>query len=304
MTQQVTDPTSDADVVSMKLLLETGVHFGHKTRRWNPKMKQYIFTQRNGIHIIDLQQTLGLLANAYRFVRDLVAGGGVILFVGTKKQAQEAIESESKRCGMFHVNQRWLGGTLTNFATIRARIDHLESLERRKDSGALAMLVKKEGLRREEEIEKLNRQMGGIKEMTKLPDALYIVDPGKEYIAVAEARRIGIPIVAINDTDCDPRLIDHAIPGNDDAIRSVRLITGKMADAVLEGREIHALRLMEAEKAAAEAAAERATKEQAAAERAAAEKAEAEQAVPAEAELAPTEETSEEPSEALTSPQE
>jgi small subunit ribosomal protein S2 len=296
MTQQVADPTSDSDVVSMKLLLETGVHFGHKTRRWNPKMKQYIFTQRNGIHIIDLQQTLGLLADAYRYVRDLVAGGGVILFVGTKKQAQEAIETEAKRCGMFYVNQRWLGGTLTNFATIRARIDHLYELERRKESGALAMLVKKEGLRREEEIAKLNHQMGGIKDMKTLPDALYIVDPGKEYIAVAEARRIGIRIVAINDTDCDPNLIHHAIPGNDDAIRSVRLITGKMADAVLEGREIYAQRLMEEEKAAAEAAAERAAAEQASAEKAAAEKAEAEAA---EAALAPVEEAPEEPSEAL-----
>ena len=300
MTQQVADPTSDGEVVSMKLLLETGVHFGHKTRRWNPKMKQYIFTQRNGIHIIDLQQTLGLLADAYKFVRDLVAGGGVILFVGTKKQAQEAIESEAKRCGMFYVNQRWLGGTLTNFATIRARIDHLYDLERRKESGALAMLVKKEGLRREEEIEKLNRQMGGIKDMTKLPDALYIVDPGKEYIAVAEARRVGIRIVAINDTDCDPNLIDHAIPGNDDAIRSVRLITGKMADAVLEGRELYSVRLMEEEKAAAEAAAERAAAEQATAEQAAAEKAEAEQAAAAEAELVGVEEALEEPSEALS----
>jgi len=243
----------DGEVVSMKLLLETGVHFGHKTRRWHPKMKQYIFTQRNGIHIIDLQQTLDLLGKAFEFVKDLAARGGTILFVGTKKQAQETIEAEATRCGMFYVNQRWLGGTLTNFGTMRERINHLVDLERRRDRGEFAMLLKKEALKREEEIEKLNRQMGGIKTMTKLPDALYVVDPGKENIAIAEGRRIGIPIVAINDTDCDPNLIDHPIPGNDDAIRSVKLMTARLADAMLDGAAIRASRAAEAEKAELEA---------------------------------------------------
>ena len=248
-------PTADpkpttGDVVSMKLLLETGVHFGHKTRRWNPRMKQYIFTQRNGIHIIDLQQTLGLLGVAYEWVRDLVAEGKSILFVGTKKQAQEAIETEAQRCGMNYVNVRWLGGTLTNFQTMRARIGHLHESERQRDEGKFSVLTKKEALKRMVAIAKLNRQMGGIKEMTKLPDALFIVDPGKENIAVAEARRMGIPIVAVNDTDSDPTLIDQVIPANDDAIRSVRLMTGKMADAVLEGKALRETRLLEQMKAA------------------------------------------------------
>ncbi|MCH7553676.1 MAG: 30S ribosomal protein S2 [Chloroflexi bacterium] len=234
----------------MKLLLETGVHFGHKTRRWNPRMKQYIFTQRNGIHIIDLQQTLGLLGVAYGWVRDLVAEGKSILFVGTKKQAQEAIETEAQRCGMNYVNVRWLGGTLTNFQTMRARIGHLHESERQRDEGKFSALTKKEALKRMVVIAKLNRQMGGIKEMTKLPDALFIVDPGKENIAVAEARRMGIPIVAVNDTDSDPTLIDQVIPANDDAIRSVRLMTGKMADAVLEGKALRETRLLEQMKAA------------------------------------------------------
>ncbi len=250
MTQQVAEPKQGEDeVVSMKLLLETGVHFGHKTRRWNPKMKQYIFTQRNGIHIIDLQQTLGMLARAFHYVRDLAAEGKTVLFVGTKKQAAEAIEQEAKRCGMCYVNQRWLGGTLTNFATIRQRIDQLIEWERQRDTGQSTLVTKHEGLKREELVIKLNRMMGGIKEMRRIPDVVFIVDPGKERIAVAEARRVGVPIVAINDTDCDPNLIDYPIPGNDDAIRSVRLITSKMADAVLEGNAMRATRQMEQQKA-------------------------------------------------------
>ena len=236
------------EVVSMKLLLETGVHFGHKTRRWHTKMKQFIFTQRNGIHIIDLQQTLGLLTRAYEFIRGIADAGGNVLFVGTKKQAQETIETEALRCGMHYVNVRWLGGTLTNFGTMRERIGHLQDLERRKERGEFTLLTKKEALKREEEINKLNRQMGGVKTMTRLPDVLFIVDPGKEGIAVAEGRRIGIPIVAINDTDCDPNLIDYPIPGNDDAIRSVRLMTGKMADAVIEGLSSRQARIAEEEK--------------------------------------------------------
>ncbi len=251
MVQQLAEagPGND-ELVSMKLLLETGVHFGHKTRRWNPKMKQYIFTQRNGIHIIDLQQTLGMLADAYNFIKETAAAGKKILFVGTKKQAQGAIETEAQRCGMYYVNVRWLGGTLTNFDTIHARIKHLEELERLRDTGGFSNLIKKEALRRTNEIEKLNRQMGGIKEMRSLPDALFIVDPGKESIAVAEARRLEIPIVAVNDTDSDPNLINYPIPANDDAIRSVRLITGKMADAVLEGLALREQRLLEEMKAA------------------------------------------------------
>ena len=240
---------TNSEFISMKLLLETGVHFGHKTRRWHPKMKQYIFTQRNGIHIIDLQQTQSLLAKAYEFVRELAARGGVVLFVGTKKQAQETVETEAKRCGMFFVNTRWLGGTLTNFATLQDRIRHLIELELQKERGEFSFLAKKEGLKLEEEIVKLNRQMGGMKAMTRLPDALFIIDPGKEKIALAEVRRMGIPVVAINDTDCDPTMIDHLIPGNDDAIRSVRLITTKLADAVLEGQSIRRSQQMEQEKA-------------------------------------------------------
>jgi len=219
----------------MKQLLEAGVHFGHQTRRWNPRMKRYIFTQRNGIHIIDLQQTLTMLTRAVSFVREIVATGQNILFVGTKKQAQETIEVEAKRCGMYFISQRWLGGTLTNFQTIQTRIDHLVRLEERKLKGELSVLPKKEVLGIEEEIEKMNRYLGGIKNMTKLPGAIFIVDPGKEKNAVAEARRVNIPIISLVDTDCDPDVIDQLIPGNDDAIRSIKLITNKIADAVLEG---------------------------------------------------------------------
>ena len=222
-------------IVSMKSLLEAGVHFGHQTRRWNPKMKRFIFTERNGIHIIDLQQTVVRLQDSYNYVRDLVAGGGAILFVGTKKQAQESIETEARRCGMYYVNQRWLGGTLTNFSTIQSRIDYLVRLEDRKAKGEFERLPKKEALKLDEEIQRLNRQLGGIKEMTRLPAALFIVDPPKERIAVLESLRLGIPIVGIADTNCDPDELDFPVPGNDDAIRAVKLLSAKMADAALEG---------------------------------------------------------------------
>ncbi len=221
--------------VSMKSLLEAGVHFGHQTRRWNPKMKRYIFTERNGIHIIDLQQTVIKLQEAYTFVRDLVANGGSVLFVGTKKQAQESVESEARRCGMYYVNQRWLGGTLTNFSTIQSRIDYLVRLEDRKAKGELDRLPKKESMKLEEEIQRLNRQLGGIKEMTRIPSTLFIVDSPKERIAVLEALRLGIPIVGIADTNSDPEEMDYPIPGNDDAIRAVKLLCNKIADAALEG---------------------------------------------------------------------
>jgi len=219
----------------MKSLLEAGVHFGHQTRRWNPKMKRYIFTERNGIHIIDLQQTVIKLQEAYTFVRDLVANGGSVLFVGTKKQAQESVESEARRCGMYYVNQRWLGGTLTNFSTIQSRIDYLVRLEDRKAKGELDRLPKKESMKLEEEIQRLNRQLGGIKEMTRIPSTLFIVDSPKERIAVLEALRLGIPIVGIADTNSDPEEMDYPIPGNDDAIRAVKLLCNKIADAALEG---------------------------------------------------------------------
>ncbi|WP_027718262.1 30S ribosomal protein S2 [Desulfovirgula thermocuniculi] len=224
-------------IISMKQLLEAGVHFGHQTRRWNPKMAPYIFTDRNGIYIIDLQKTVRKLEEAYNFVRNLSSEGGTILFVGTKKQAQESIREEAERCGMFYVNQRWLGGMLTNFQTIKRRIDRLHELERMEAEGTMAVLPKKEVARLLKEKEKLQRFLGGIKNMKKLPDALFVVDPRKERIAVAEARKLGIPIVAIVDTNCDPDEIDYVIPGNDDAIRAVRLITSKIADAVLEGRQ-------------------------------------------------------------------
>ncbi|MBC5580052.1 30S ribosomal protein S2 [Anaerofilum sp. BX8] len=224
-------------VVSMKQLLEAGVHFGHQTRRWNPKMKKYIFTERNGIYIIDLQKTVKMLDEAYSFVRDLAAEGGTLLFVGTKKQAQDSIREEAERCGMYYVNARWLGGTLTNFRTIRKRIDRLEQLKKMREDGTFDLLPKKEVVKHELEIEKLEKFLGGVKDMNKLPKAMFIVDPHKERIAVSEARKLHIPIIAIVDTNCDPDEIDHVIPGNDDAIRAVRLISGAMADAVLEGRQ-------------------------------------------------------------------
>ena len=224
-------------VISMKQLLEAGVHFGHQTRRWNPKMAQYIFTERNGIYIIDLQKTVRKIDDAYMFIRDIALEGKSVLFVGTKKQAQESIESEAKRCGMFFVNNRWLGGTLTNFRTIRTRIERLNSIDKMEKDGQFDVLPKKEVVKLCEEREKLLKNLGGIREMKKLPGAMFVVDPRKEHIAVAEARILGIPVVAIVDTNCDPDEIDYVIPGNDDAIRAVKLIAGKMADAILEGRQ-------------------------------------------------------------------
>ena len=224
-------------VVSMKQLLEAGVHFGHQTRRWNPKMAKYIFTERNGIYIIDLQKTVKKLDEAYNFIRDLSTEGGSVLFVGTKKQAQESIREEAERCGMHFVNARWLGGMLTNFRTIRHRIDRMEQLKKMREDGTFDLLPKKEVVKLELEIEKLEKFLGGVKDMNQLPKALFIVDPRKERIAVSEARKLNIPIVAIVDTNCDPDEIDYVIPGNDDAIRAVKLIAGAMADAILEGRQ-------------------------------------------------------------------
>jgi small subunit ribosomal protein S2 len=222
--------------LTMKELLEAGVHFGHQTKRWNPKMQKYIFGERNGIYIIDLQKTLKKFREAYAFVRDLAAGGGTVLFIGTKKQAQETVFEEAGRCTMFYVNQRWLGGTLTNFATIRKSIGRLKKLEEMKETGEFERVPKKEALELDREREKLEKALVGIKTMESLPSAVFIIDPRKEKIAVAEAQRLGIPIVAIVDTNCDPTGIDYPIPGNDDAIRAVRLITARVADAILEGR--------------------------------------------------------------------
>ena len=224
-------------VISMKQLLEAGVHFGHQTRRWNPKMKEYIFTERNGIYIIDLQKTVKKAEEAYNFVRSVAEAGDSILFVGTKKQAQESIEQEAKRCEMFYVNQRWLGGMLTNFKTIQTRIAKLCKIEKMEADGDFAYLPKKEVIKLKAEQEKLEKNLSGIKDMKKLPGAMFVVDPRKEHIAVMEARALGIPVVAIVDTNCDPDEVDYAIPGNDDAIRAVKLIASKMADAVLEGRQ-------------------------------------------------------------------
>ncbi len=224
-------------VVSMKQLLEAGVHFGHQTRRWNPKMGEYIFTERNGIYIIDLQKTVKKIEEAYKFIREVSEQGGEVLFVGTKKQAQDSIKEEAIRCGMPFVNARWLGGMMTNFNTIKTRIKRLEQLKKMKEDGTFELLPKKEVAKLELEIEKLEKFMGGITEMKKQPAALFIVDPRKEKIAVAEARKLGIPIVAIVDTNCDPDEVDYVIPGNDDAIRAVRLIAGAMADAIIEGRQ-------------------------------------------------------------------
>jgi len=224
-------------VVTMKQLLESGVHFGHQTRRWNPKMAQYIFTERNGIYIIDLQKTVRKMEETYNFVRELAMQGGTLLFVGTKKQAQETVREEAERCSMFYVNNRWLGGTLTNYQTIRKRIQYLQKLEEMEEDGTFTVLPKKEVMKLQAEKEKLNRFLGGIKDMPGFPDAVYVVDPRKERIAVAEARKLGIPVIAIVDTNCDPDEIDYVIPGNDDAIRAVRLITSKLADAVIEGRQ-------------------------------------------------------------------
>jgi len=222
--------------ITMKSLLEAGVHFGHQKRRWNPKMKQYIFAHRNGIHIIDLQKTLRMVEDAARFMTETVAQGAKVLLVGTKKQAHDTIISEAERSGSFYVTTRWLGGTLTNFKTIQSRIDYLVELETRKAKGDFARVTKRESLKLQAQIERLNRHLSGIKEMTEMPGLLFIVDIGKEHIAVAEARKVGIPIIALVDSDCDPDLIDYPIPGNDDAIRSIRLITNKMASAIIEGQ--------------------------------------------------------------------
>ena len=231
--------------VSMKTLLESGVHFGHQTRRWNPKMRPFIFTERNGIHIIDLQQTVRCLDEAVDWVRDLAASGRKLLFVGTKKQAQDAIREEATRASMPYVNHRWLGGMLTNFQTIQARIRRLDELEQQKLAGRFEYLPKKEVTRLEDQIERLNRLLGGIRTLGRLPDAVFIVDPQREHIVVAEALRLGIPIIAMTDTNCDPTIIDHPIPANDDAIRAIRLITARIADAAAEGNQIREAATME-----------------------------------------------------------
>jgi len=223
------------ETLTMKSLLEAGVHFGHQTRRWNPRMKRYIFTQRNGIHIIDLQQTLGLINEAYRAMVQVAAEGGKVLFVGTKKQAQEVVQSEAERCGMWYVNQRWLGGTLTNFQTIRSRINYMIELQQKKEQGYFRLLPKKEAVKLEETLGKLEKYFLGIRNMTAVPQAMFVIDICKEDLCIAEAQRVGVNIFAIVDTDCDPDKVNHPIPGNDDAVRSIRLITSRMATAVLEG---------------------------------------------------------------------
>ena len=224
-------------VISMKQLLEAGVHFGHQTRRWNPKMAPYIYTERNGIYIIDLQKSVGMVDDAYNAISDIVANGGNILFVGTKKQAQDAIKTEAERCGMFYVNERWLGGMMTNFKTIQSRIKRLKDIEAMEADGTFDVLPKKEVIELKKEMEKLQKNLGGIKEMKKLPDAIFIVDPKKERICVQEAHTLGIPLIGICDTNCDPEELDYVIPGNDDAIRAVKLIVAKMADAVIEANQ-------------------------------------------------------------------
>ena len=224
-------------VVSMKQLLEAGVHFGHQTRRWNPKMATYIYTERNGIYIVDLQKTVKKLEEAYNFVKDVAASGKTVLFVGTKKQAQEAIKEEATRCSMFYVNSRWLGGMLTNFKTMRGRVDRMNQLKKMEEDGTFDMLPKKEVIKLMHEQEKLEKYLGGVKDMKQLPGAVFVVDPRKEHNAIAEARQLHIPIVAIVDTNCDPDEIDYVIPGNDDAIRAIRLISGVMANAVTEGKQ-------------------------------------------------------------------
>ena len=227
----------EVPVISMKQLLEAGVHFGHQTRKWNPKMAKYIFTSRNDIHIINLEDTSVLIDAAYDFIKDCASNGKTILFVGTKKQAQKAIEDEAKRCGMFYINSRWLGGTLTNFKTIRSRIERLNKLTQMEKLGEFDLLPKKEVIKLKAEMEKLEKNLGGIKEMTKLPDVLFVVDTKKEHIAVKEAKALNIPVVALIDTNCDPEPVDYVIPGNDDAIRAISLIVGAMANAVIEARE-------------------------------------------------------------------
>ena len=239
-------------VISMKQLLEAGVHFGHQTRRWNPKMAPYIYTERNGIHIIDLQKSVGMVDDAYNAVKECVAEGGKILFVGTKKQAQDSIKTEAERCGMFYVNQRWLGGMLTNFKTIRSRIDRLKKIKKMEEDGTFEVLPKKEVLELRKEMDKLQKNLGGIEEMKEIPDIIFIVDPKKENICVQEAHTLGIPLVGIADTNSDPEDLEYIIPGNDDAIRAVKLITSAMADAVVEANQGMDAADVEAEEEAAE----------------------------------------------------
>ena len=224
-------------VISMKQLLEAGVHFGHQTRRWNPKMAEYIYTERNGIYIIDLQKSVGMVDTAYNAVKDIVANGGDILFVGTKKQAQDSIKTEAERCGMYYVNERWLGGMLTNLKTIQTRIKRLKEIEAMSEDGTFDVLPKKEVIGLKKEWEKLEKNLGGIKEMKKIPDAIFVVDPKKERICIQEAHTLGIPLIGIADTNCDPEELDYVIPGNDDAIRAVKLIVSTMADAVIEANQ-------------------------------------------------------------------
>ena len=224
-------------VISMKQLLEAGVHFGHQTRRWNPKMAPYIFTERNGIYIIDLQKTVGMVDDAYNAVSEIVSNGGTILFVGTKKQAQDSVQQEAERCGMYYVNERWLGGMLTNFRTIQSRIKRLKDIERMSQDGTFDVLPKKEVIGLKKEWEKLEKNLGGIKDMKRIPDAIFVVDPKKEHICVQEAHTLGITLIGIADTNCDPEELDYVIPGNDDAIRAVKLIVSKMADAVIEANQ-------------------------------------------------------------------
>ena len=224
-------------VISMKQLLEAGVHFGHQTRRWNPKMAPYIYTERNGIYIIDLQKSVGKVDEAYNAIKDIVADGGTVLFVGTKKQAQDSVKSEAERCGMYYVNERWLGGMLTNFETIKGRIAKLKKIEAMAEDGTFDVLPKKEVIKLKKEWEKLEKNLGGIKDMKSIPDAIFVVDPKKEKICVQEAHTLGIPLIGIADTNCDPEELDYVIPGNDDAIRAVKLIVAKMADAVIEANQ-------------------------------------------------------------------
>ncbi len=240
-------------VISMKQLLEAGVHFGHQTRRWNPKMAPYIYTERNGIYIIDLQKTVGMVDDAYQAVADVVANGGTVLFVGTKKQAQDAIATEAERCGMFYVNERWLGGMLTNFKTIQSRIKRLKDIETMEADGTFEVLPKKEVIALRKELEKLQKNLGGIKEMKRVPDLIFVVDPKKERICVQEAHVLGIPLVGICDTNCDPEDLDYVIPGNDDAIRAVKLISSKMAEAVIEAKQGEIIEDAEAAEGADEA---------------------------------------------------
>jgi small subunit ribosomal protein S2 len=224
-------------VISMKQLLEAGVHFGHQTRRWNPKMAEYIYTERNGIHIIDLQKSVGKVDEAYYAIKDIVADGGTVLFVGTKKQAQDAVKLEAERCGMFYVNERWLGGMLTNFKTIQSRVARLKKIEEMSEDGTFDVLPKKEVIALRKEWSKLEKNLGGIKNMKRIPDAIFVVDPKKERICVQEAHTLGVPLIGIADTNCDPEELDYVIPGNDDAIRAVKLIVAKMADAVIEANQ-------------------------------------------------------------------